>query len=300
MTAIHHTTSQNRLSGTSYSDGAGDRAAKWLVDRLQIDVTRPAIGVVLGSGLGHVGDVLAEQGATPVDFGEIPGFPVSSVSGHKGRLLFQPAGGPGGKNIFVLQGRVHYYEGHEIDAIEFPVRVLRRLGLQQLVLTNAAGGVNKELVPGDLMVISDHLCFIPFQPVSDSGLGGDSAVNSNAPRVGVRQVYCKDLQSQATTIALQQGINLRSGVYAAMSGPNYETPAEVRMLRTVGADAVGMSTVLEAIAAAELGIDVLGISCITNSASGITGDPLCHSEVKETAGMVEAEFATLILSLLQS
>ncbi|MCL4120765.1 UNVERIFIED_CONTAM: hypothetical protein GTU68_040228 [Idotea baltica] len=250
------------------------------------------MGVVLGSGLGHVGDVLVDRGAIPLGFGEIPGFPVSSVSGHKGRLLFQAGSG---KNIFVMQGRVHFYEGHEIDAIEFPVRVLAQLGMQQLVLTNAAGGVNKDLVPGNLMMLTDHLCFIPYQPV----LRQSPSVDRVSPRVGERRVYCDELQFAAKAAAARLGINLKSGVYAAMPGPNYETPAEVRMLRTVGADAVGMSTVLEASAAAELGVRVLGISCITNSASGITGDPLCHSEVKETAGLVEADFANLILNLLQ-
>lgn len=283
----------DRVSSTQpYSSAAVNSSAAALAKRLQVDRSLPAVGVVLGSGLGHVGDVLVEQGAVPLNFGDIPGFPVSSVSGHKGRLLFQA---DAEKNIFVMQGRVHYYEGHEIDAIEFPVRVLAELGMQQLVLTNAAGGVNEDLVPGDLMMLTDHLCFIPFQPARRE----PTFAQFGSPRTGERRIYCEQLQSAATRSAKHLGVNLKTGVYAAMSGPNYETPAEVRMLRAVGADAVGMSTVLEAAAAAELGVRVLGISCITNSASGITGEPLCHSEVKETAGLVEADFANLILSLLR-
>ena len=274
------------------SADAIEQATRFLADRLSIDCHRPAICVVLGSGLGHVGDVLVQNGAIPIEFALIPGFPVSSVSGHKGRLLYQP----GDRNVLVMQGRVHFYEGHEIDAMEFPIRVLRHLGLRQLILTNAAGGVNESLVPGDLMMITDQLCFIPVQPVKKGGTESKSLVS--ATRTGVHSVYCQQMQSQGQAIADRLAIPLKQGVYAAMPGPNYETPAEVRMLRTLGADAVGMSTVLEASAAAEIGVRVLGISCITNSASGITGDPLCHSEVKETAGKVEESFAELILALI--
>lgn len=274
------------------SADAIEQATRFLVDRLSIDCNRPAICVVLGSGLGHVGDVLVQNGAMPIEFALIPGFHVSSVSGHKGRLLFQP----GDRNVLVMQGRVHFYEGHEVDAIEFPIRVLQRLGLEQLILTNAAGGVNESLVPGDLMMVTDHLCFIPVQRSKTAGT--ESGTLPPPTRTRVRSVYCQQMHSEAQAIADRLNMPLKQGVYAAMPGPNYETPAEVRMLRTLGADAVGMSTVLEAGAAAEIGVRVLGISCITNSASGITGDPLCHSEVKETAGKVEESFAELILALV--
>jgi purine-nucleoside phosphorylase len=273
-----------------------EQATRFLTDRLPVDVTRPAICVVLGSGLGHVGDVLVRKGAIPIDFADIPGFQISSVSGHQGRLLFQPDD----RNVFVMQGRVHYYEGHEIDAIEFPIRTLRRLGVQQLILTNAAGGVNESLIPGDLMMITDHLCFIPAQPPPAGSGSADSL--ARPIQIGIRSVYrsvyCQQMQSQTQATADRLGIPLKRGVYAAMSGPNYETPAEVRMLRSMGADAVGMSTVLEAMAAIEIGIRVLGISCITNSAAGITGEPLCHSEVQQVAGQVEESFAELILTLI--
>ena len=246
----------------------------------------PGIGLVLGSGLGHLGDQFIVRGAAAIPFADIPGFPLSSVSGHAGRLVVHPS-----KNIFVMQGRVHFYEGYSPQEVVFPVRVLQELGVRTLILTNAAGAVCKSFAPGDLMLIEDYLRFIPGATPSAGPSGNNSTGRDPL------QVFCPETRSVAQAIAKRIDQPVQSGVYAAMPGPNYETPAEVVMLRGLGADAVGMSTVLEAQTAAQMGMRVLGISCITNSASGIAG-PLSHDEVTETANDVKDAFGDYVLQLI--
>jgi len=249
------------------------------------------VGVVLGSGLGRVADLVMEgEGAIAIEYGAIPHFPTSSVEGHKGRLVY---GRVEGQAVVLMQGRVHRYEGYPPAHVAFPARVMMALGVKQLVLTNAAGGIADGMVPGDLMLITDHL-----------NLTGDNPlIGKNDDRLGPRfpdmsHTYTPALRKLAKTLAAKQGLALREGVYAGLNGPTYETPAEIRMLRTLGADAVGMSTVYEAIAAAHGGISVLGISCITNLAAGMSDEKLSHDDVKETAGRVEQSFSELVLALL--
>lgn len=248
------------------------------------------VGVVLGSGLGRVADVVLEQGGVAVEYGDVPHFPVSSVEGHKGRMVF---GRVHDQPVLLMQGRVHRYEGYAASSVVFPVRVLQALGVRRLVVTNAAGGLGDGMKPGDLMLIEDHL-----------NLTGDNPLlGANDARFGPRfpdmsDAYTSSLRAIAAEVAAARGITLQKGVYAGLLGPSYETPAEIRMLRTLGASAVGMSTVHEVICASHLGVEVLGISCITNLAAGISLHKLSHDEVKETANRVERAFSALILDLV--
>jgi purine-nucleoside phosphorylase len=265
-------------------------AAAAVVDRCRGALPLAPVGVVLGSGLGAVADQVLAQGGTAVDYGAIPHFPVSSVEGHKGRLVF---GRVDGVPVLLMQGRVHRYEGYPASSVVFPVRVLHALGVRRLIVTNAAGGLGDGFAAGDLMLIEDHL-----------NLTGDNPlVGRNDARFGPRfpdmsDAYTARLRGVALEVAAAQGLRLQRGVYAGLLGPSYETPAEIRMLRTLGAHAVGMSTVHEVIAASHLGVEVLGLSCITNLAAGISPVKLSHDEVKETATRVEQAFSRLVLGLL--
>jgi purine-nucleoside phosphorylase len=249
------------------------------------------VGVVLGSGLGMVADAVMEKGAgQDLPYGAIPHFPTSSVVGHKGRLVF---GEVEGIPTLLMQGRVHRYEGYTPQQVVFPIRVLMALGVEKLILTNAAGGMGDGFVAGDLMLITDHL----------NMTGGNPLVGKNDDRLGPRfpdmsATYTPALRELARQKAKAQKLDLKEGVYAGMLGPSYETPAEIHMLKTVGASAVGMSTVYEATAAAHAGIDVLGISCITNLAAGLGQEKLSHDEVKETAQRVQDAFSKLVLGLI--
>ena len=249
-----------------------------------------SVGVVLGSGLGSVADQVVEGGGSAVEYGHVPHFPVSSVEGHKGRMV---AGTVEGTRVLLMQGRVHRYEGYAASSVVFPVRVLRALGVQKLVVTNAAGGLGDGMTAGDLMLIEDHL-----------NLTGDNPLlGANDARFGARfpdmsEAYSKRMRALCDDVAKARGIALKRGVYAGLLGPSYETPAEIRMLRVLGAHAVGMSTVHEVIAANHAGVEVLGISCITNLAAGISQHKLSHDEVKETATRVERAFSGLILALI--
>lgn len=248
-----------------------------------------SVGIVLGSGLGHVGDALMDAGGVAIDYAAIPHFPTSSVVGHKGRLVI---GKKDDVTLLVMQGRVHRYEGYPANEVIFPVRVLTALGIKRLVLTNAAGGLQDGMIPGELMLIEDHLNLTGDHPL----------VGKNDDRLGPRfpdmsHTYDPKLRQLAIEVAAEIGVGLKHGVYAGLLGPTYETPAEIRMLRTLGADAVGMSTVYEAIAAAHGGIPVVGISCITNLAAGISSVKLSHDEVKETADQVAQQFSALVLTL---
>lgn len=249
---------------------------------------KPEIGLVLGSGLGEIAD---EVKGTRIPYCEIQGFENSTVKGHKGSLVFATVNG---KNCVFMQGRYHFYEGHTLQKITFPIRVMKQLGVKTLILTNAAGGINLDFKSGDLMLITDHINFMGTNPL----------IGKNKDSIGPRfpdmsEVYNKELRAIAIEEAKKLKIDLKQGVYCATTGPNYETPAEVRMLRTLGADACGMSTVPEAIVANHAGIKILGISCITNMAAGINKQPLSHEEVVKSANKVKTNFKSLILNIIE-
>jgi len=245
---------------------------------------RPTIGMILGSGLGDFADTLED--AVRIPYCEIPNFPVPTAPGHAGALVF---GKKMGKEVVALQGRIHFYEGLSQQKITLPVRVLAALGVKQLVLTNAAGGVNTTFDPGTLMLISDHINFSGANPLVGPNL------DDFGPRFpDVTDLYCTALRSRIKAAAARADIKLQEGVYMMFSGPNYETPAEVRMAKIVGADAVGMSTVPEALVASHCGMEVVGISCITNIAAGLSDQKLDHSEVLEIAEKVHDTFQKLL------
>ncbi len=244
----------------------------------------PSAAIVLGSGLGAFADRL--ESSTAIPYGDIPNWPASTVIGHAGKLV---VGRIAGRDLAVLSGRAHFYEGHALTAATFATRVLGRLGVKTLVLTNAAGGINTSFSPGTLMVIDDHLNF----------MGSNPLVGPNDDRFGVRfpdmtEVYSARLRRVADEAAAAAGVPVRHGVYVGLHGPSYETPAEIRAFRTLGADAVGMSTVPEAIVARHMGVEVLGISCITNPAAGVLPTPLHHDEVMEVARRVSGQFMSLL------
>lgn len=246
------------------------------------------IALVLGSGLGAFADDMQEQ--TSIPYTEIPGFARSTVEGHAGRLVL---GKVEGVPLVAMQGRFHYYEGYEFEEVVFPVRVFARMGIRSLVLTNAAGGINVSFDQGALMVISDHLNLMGANPLRGAN---DERFGARFPDMS--EVYARDYQEIAVEEARAIGLELRRGIYAALSGPSYETPAEVRMLRTLGADAVGMSTVPEAIIARQMGLKVLGLSCITNMAAGVHDEPINHEEVMETGARVHTVFKELLRRLI--
>jgi len=247
-------------------------------------VLAPQVGVVLGSGLGEFAAAVA--GPTAIDYADIPYFKKVSVAGHAGRLLL---GTVGAVAVAVLQGRYHYYEGHDIGDVIFPVRVLGQLGIRSLLLTNAAGGIHRELRPGDLMVIRDHINLMGVNPLRGEN---DDRLGPRFPDMS--SVYDPALQDIIAAAQNEIGLQTRRGVYLALSGPSYETPAEIGMLAALGAEAVGMSTVPEAICARHMGLRVAGISCITNLAAGISAQPLSHKEVTETADRVKGDFIKLL------
>lgn len=249
----------------------------------------PRTALVLGSGLGEFGEQLTDK--TEIPYVQIPGFPTSTVPGHAGKLIY---GSFGGRPLLCLSGRFHFYEGYEMKDVAFYVQVLRTLGIEQLILTNAAGGINTSFQPGDLMLICDHIKFFDTTPLRGRN------IEELGPRFfDMSRAYTPELAELARKAAKEAGIPLREGVYAFMPGPCFETPAEIRMLRTLGADAVGMSTVPEVIAAAHCGLKVLGISCVTNMAAGILDQPLSHEEVIETANGVKEKFETLVKTILR-
>ncbi|MDX2090075.1 MAG: purine-nucleoside phosphorylase [Kofleriaceae bacterium] len=248
----------------------------------------PQVGLILGSGLGSYADRFDD--ATSIDYGDIPHFPRSHVVGHKGKLVL---GTRKGARCVAMQGRVHLYEGHTAATVAFPARVLVALGAKVIIVTNAAGGLNPTWMPGTLMLIRDHIDML-----RDHALRGP-----NDDRLGPRfpdmtTAYAPELRTLVKQVAADAAIKLEEGVYVAMPGPTYETPAEVKMLQTMGADATGMSTVPEVVVARHMGARVIGVSCITNQAAGITGHALSHDEVTETATMVRATFESLLDGVL--
>jgi purine-nucleoside phosphorylase len=250
---------------------------------------QPEVGVILGSGLGNVVDAVDVEVAIP--YAEIPGARASTVMGHQGRLIL---GRAKGTPVAVMQGRVHFYEGYEMDEVMFLTRVLGKLGIKKLVVTNAAGGINTSYVAGDLMLISDHINFMGVNPLR----------GRNVDDLGLRfpdmsDAYAESLREIAKEVAAAMKLEVKEGVYLGLSGPTYETPAEIRAFRILGADAVGMSTVPEVIAASHMQIPALGISCITNMAAGILKQKLTHQEVMDTTARVQEQFTGLVLGILE-
>jgi len=262
-----------------------EHAARTIKVRIADEVR---IAVVLGSGLGAFAEEF--QNPTFIPYHEIPGFSVSTAEGHVGRLV---SGRIENIPLLAMQGRVHFYEGYSIEQVTFPIRTFQRLGIKTLILTNAAGGIDAGLSQGALMLISDHLNLMGVNPLR----------GSNEDRFGPRfpdmtEVYSRELQEIATEESKRLGIDLRRGIYAALPGPSYETPAEIHMLRGFGADAVGMSTVPEAITARHMGMRVLGISCITNMAAGISDQPINHEEVMATGERARDMFTQLLRHII--
>ena len=247
------------------------------------------VAVVLGSGLGAFGEKLSD--AVTIPYGEIPNWPASRVIGHAGKLV---AGSISGRRVLALSGRVHFYEGHDLATVTFATRVLGRMGVKVLMLTNAAGGINTAFRSGALMLITDHINLQGTNPL----------IGPNDDRFGRRfpdmsEIYSKRLRAVAAEASRAQGLRIEEGVYIAVTGPSYETPAEIRAFRTLGADAVGMSTAPEAIVARHMGLEVLGISCISNMAAGILPQPLTEEEVIETTARVSRQFIALLEGTLE-
>lgn len=244
----------------------------------------PKVGIILGSGLGDYAKNIKVEAELP--YGDIEGFPVSTVPGHAGKFIF---GYVEDVPVVCMKGRVHFYEGYPISDVVLPVRLMKLMGVEILFLTNAAGGVNTSFHPGDLMLIKDHIaCFAP-----------NPLIGPNLDELGPRfpdmsAVYNKELQDVIRTVAKENGVYLQEGVYACLTGPSFESPADIRMMRVLGADAVGMSTVPEAIAANHMGMKICGISCISNLAAGMSQTPLSHEEVQETADIVAASFQKIV------
>jgi purine-nucleoside phosphorylase len=266
--------------------GRLDEAVAWVGGHTKL---RPAIGLVLGSGLGAFAESLAA--ATRLPYKQIPHFPTATAIGHKGELVI---GTSNGTPVAVMSGRVHHYEGYSFEQVVFPVRVLGRFGVKILVVTNAAGSVNVNYHPGELMIIQDHINFT----------GGNPLIGENASALGERffdmsDAYDPRLREIAERACRKFGVTVRSGVYIGMTGPSYETPAEIKMARALGADAVGMSTVPEVIAARHMKLRVLGLSCITNLAAGVSKKPLDHKEVLEIAERAKQGLLDVLSSIVE-
>lgn len=249
---------------------------------------KPEIGIILGSGLG---DFVNNFESISIPYSEIPGFESSSIQGHAGQLVFAEVQG---KKTVIMQGRYHFYEGYSMQSVVYPVKIMKKLGIKTLIITNAAGAINKEFKPADLMLITDHINFMGTNPLIGKN---DDSFGTRFPDMS--EIYKKELIKTAKNCASELGIEVQEGVYSAFSGPSYETPAEIKMLGQLGADAAGMSTIPEAIVANYCGINVLGISCLTNYASGVQKTPLSHKEVIETANIAKNKFQSLLLKILE-
>jgi len=253
------------------------------------DGFKPEIGLILGSGLGDLAD---EYSTYSIPYEKIPGFTASTVTGHKGQLVFAEIAG---KRVVMMQGRNHYFEGLSMQDITYPVKVMKKLGVKRLIVTNAAGAVNKSYRPGDFMIITDHLNFMGENPLRGQN---DESLGERFPDMS--EIYNKHLIKCADAVSRLLGITLKHGVYVATSGPSYETPAEIKMFRYMGGDAVGMSTVPEAITAHYCGMQVLGISCISNYASGMSSKKLSHQEVIDITDKVKPQFKSLVLQIIKN
>lgn len=252
---------------------------------------KPEVGIILGSGLG---DFVNNFSYISIPYSEIPNFETSTIQGHVGKLAFINAKQNKNSSLIIMQGRYHFYEGHSMDKIVYPIKVMKKLGVKTIIITNAAGAVNKKLKPSDLMIIEDHINFMGTNPLIGKN---DESLGTRFPDMS--EVYNKILIKLAQTCAQELGIKIKKGIYAACPGPSYETPAEVNMFKKLGADALGMSTVPEAIVANYCGISVLGISCISNYASGVQKTPLSHQEVIETTNIAKDNFQSLLLKILE-
>jgi purine-nucleoside phosphorylase len=270
------------LNQTKISDASG-----YIKEQLK---ETPLIGLILGSGLGVLGEEIENPIIIP--YTDIPHFPESTVSGHKGQLV---VGILEGKQVIAMQGRFHYYEGYSMEQVTFPIRVMKDLGIESIIVTNAAGGIKESFQPGDLMLITDHI----------NNMGNNPLIGKNDDELGVRfpdmsQSYDREYIKHAESCANEIGISVQKGVYVGNTGPAYETPAEVRMLKVIGGDAVGMSTVPEVIVSRHAGIRVLGISCISNMAAGILDQPLTHHEVIETTERVRENFLKFVKKIIST
>lgn len=253
------------------------------------DGFKPEIGIILGSGLGELADEYKEYA---IDYDKIPGFAKSTILGHKGKLVFAHIGE---RPVVMMQGRIHYYEGYSMQNVTYPIKVMKKLGVKILIITNASGAINKSFRPGDLMIITDHI----------NNMGTNPLIGENDPSFGTRfpdmsEIYDKNLVKISDAIARKLQIDVKHGVYIAYCGPSYETPAEIKAARLMGADAVGMSTVPEAIVANYCGMKVAGISCISNYASGVSTKKLSHEEVIETTALAKRKFKNFILTLIKN
>lgn len=263
-------------------------AASYICARIKEPI--PETALILGSGLGVMVEKMDDKKIIP--YNEVPHFPVSTVKGHTGELVY---GHINYTPVLVMNGRCHYYEGYSMDEITFPIRVFAKMGVKNIILTNAAGGINLNYLPGDFMIINDHINLSGVSPLRGKNF------DEFGPRFpDMTRVYDKEIVNKIYTIARELALPIYEGVYAYLQGPNYETPAEIKMLRNIGADAVGMSTVPEAIVARHAGLRVAGISCITNMAAGILNRTLHHEEVKETAEKVREQFIMIIQKLVAS
>jgi purine-nucleoside phosphorylase len=270
---------------SEYSTKAAIKAAAAI--RKRAATQQPKVGIILGSGLGGLSKSISD--AVRIPFSDIPGFPKATIEGHEGVVI---VGSLGGREVVALSGRFHMYEGHPAALAAFPVRVFHALGALELFISNAAGGISPKLAVGDLMMISDHLNLMGANPLVGEAQEGEIRFPD------MTDAYNPGLRWVLRTTAEKLGIPLREGIYAGLLGPSYETPSEVKMLRLLGADAVGMSTVPEVIMARALGMRVAGVSCITNAAAGVTGSALSHAEVLETTNRVSASFESLVTEFL--
>ena len=269
-------------------DGLFEKLEETVAYVRQRTVMRPTVGVILGSGLGQLVDRMTD--AVAIDYRELPHFPAPTVAGHAGRLV---VGRINGVVVMAMQGRFHYYEGHDMRTIAVPTAFMQRFGVRTLIVSNSAGGINRDFVPGDLMLITDHINLV----------GNNPLIGLNDERLGPRfpdmtEPYSTRLIALAETAAAELGTTLRHGVYAGLSGPCYETAAEIRYLQLIGADAVGMSTVPEVIVARYLGMEVLGISCVTNMATGISKVKHAHEDVVRTANEASARFCAVVVATI--
>jgi len=251
---------------------------------------KPEVGMVLGSGLGALSKTI--ENAVVMDYEEIPNFPVSTVKGHEGKLIY---GELSGKKVLAMKGRFHFYEGYDMKTAAFGIRVMKLLGINDVIITNAAGGINESFTEGCLMLITDHIGFIGPSPLAGAN------IDEFGPRFpDMCEVYSKKHIKTAEDCAIKLGMSVEKGIYCYAQGPQYETPAEIRAMRILGADSVGMSTVPEAVAANHAGMNVLGISCITNMAAGILDKPLSHNEVIETTERVREQFIQYVINIVQN
>jgi len=281
------------------SDSQDELSSAVAMVKKVIGVRQPVVGLILGSGLGVIAEAVEDQVVIPYE--AIPGFHVSKVEGHAGHLV---VGRMGAKTVLIMQGRFHYYEGVSMEKIAFPIHLMNELGVKSVIITSASGGVNLQFKKGDIMVLEDHINFVfrnPFCHVS-SPIGIDSSTGHDAeyghlPRV--HNIYCRHLRQLAINVARDAHIELKRGVYLMVQGPCYETPAEVRMVRKLGGDVVGMSTVPEALAAKSKNLSVLGITYVSNMASGLAPGPLVHSHVIETMDMIRDDMMKLISGIIK-